>query len=139
MSIADHIPHVAGGERLAVSIPHGVTRSYSVVLEGASSTAGPLLTPFVDQRAGERRAVAVAFAKLAQYLSGVTEVWLRTASPDFEVVVIVRDLGLERELTLRGMFIDMSTDVLGRGIGELRVFAESEDVPEWVRSGEKLL
>jgi hypothetical protein len=138
VSIADDI-HLAGPERLEFVVRQAAPiTNYKLAVYGSAMTAGTSFT-YVDPRVGERRAVAVAFARLARYIDGVREIWLRDTTPDLEVAVIVSNLDLPRELTLRGVFIDLACDMLDASEGELRVFAESEGVPDWLRDGERLV
>lgn len=91
-----------------------------------------------DPKPMQRRAAARRFAKNVGTVDGVCEVWLTSTSPDLDVAVVLRDLDLSRELGIRGMFVDVVCDQLSVREGELSVYALSENVPDWVREGERL-
>ena len=129
MSVTDDVLHVAQSQP--------IERVYKVRV--LTTSAGPLMEPWRDPQAARRRAVAAMFARVAGHTTGVQEVWLRSVQPELEVVVVVRDLELARELLLRTLFIDLVGDALDPSVGELRIFAESEGVPEWLREGQRLL
>jgi hypothetical protein len=87
---------------------------------------------YADTQAAERRAVAVRFARFASNIQGVREVRVAELMPNLEVVVVMSEEDLGRELELRGIFIDLVCDELDPSVGELFVFAE-DDAPTWVR------
>lgn len=86
----------------------------------------------------QRRSVAERFARIARNLRGVEEVWLTSTLPELEVSIVMRDVDFDTELELRGIFIDLVCEALDPSVGELSVYAESEDVPDAVRGGLQL-
>jgi len=92
-----------------------------------------------DPKPLQRRAAAWRFARNVAVVDGVREVWLTGTATDLDVAIVLRDLDLDRELGIRGMFVDVVCEQLSPGEGELSVYAESETVPAWVREGERLI
>jgi hypothetical protein len=98
----------------------------------------PASFSFTTPQAAVRRSVAERFTRLAESVDGVEEVWLDCTMPDLEVSVVMRDVDLERELKLRGAFIDLVCEVLDPSVGQLSVYAKTEAVPDALRRGLQL-
>ena len=92
----------------------------------------------VSDESVKRRRVAERFARFASNIRGVEEVWLDSTLPELEVSVVLRAFDFDRELELRGIFIEAINEALDLSVGELSVYAEDEDIPEAVRRGERL-
>ena len=75
--------------------------------------------------------MAVRFARLVQNIQGVREVRLVETTPDLEVKAIMREENLDRELDVRGIFIELVCEELDLSVGELYVYTEDE-APSWV-------
>ena len=107
-------------------------------VRGVVSAASALYEAYIqpDVVAARRHAYGRLFAQVVANLHGVEEVWLDSSQPVLRVVAITRDLSLERELELRGIFISL-TDA-GEPEAELSIFAREDDVPDWAREGELL-
>jgi hypothetical protein len=86
----------------------------------------------------ERRAVAEHFGRIARNIRGVVEVWLDSTLPDLEVSVVMRELDFDSELELRGIFIDLVCERFDPSVGELSIYTEDEEVPDFVREGQLL-
>lgn len=90
-----------------------------------------------DAKPMRRATAARAFARGAESIEGVREVWLLDTSHDLEVAVVLEDANLDCEMGLRGSFIEIVCDQLSGREGELSVYA-LENVPDWVREGKRL-
>jgi hypothetical protein len=90
-----------------------------------------------DAKPMRRAAAARIFARGAESIEGVREVWLLDTSHDLEVAVVLADANLDCEMGLRGSFIEIVCDQLSGREGELSVYA-LENVPNWVREGKRL-
>jgi hypothetical protein len=97
---------------------------YSTLASGAGFS-------YASTEEAERRAVAVRFARLARNIQGVREVRLAETTPDLEVAVVMREPDLDRELELRGLFIEVVCEELDPSVGELYVYPLDE-APRWV-------
>lgn len=102
-----------------------------------STTEPVFFRPYILAKV-QRRIVAERFALAVRNLRGVEEVWLDPSSPDLSVSVVMRDLDFDRELELRGIFIDLVCEAFDPSVGELSVYAVSEEVPDFVREDERL-
>jgi len=83
-----------------------------------------------------RRAAAQQFAGIVSNLRGVEQVWLDSTQPFLRMIVIIRQLDLERELELRGVYISLTN--ASEPDAELSVFARDDEVPDWAADGERL-
>lgn len=92
---------------------------------------------YVDNKQSRRCAAARAFARRVVEADDVLEIWLIDSKSDLDMVVVVREIDLDRELWLRGEFIEVACEQLSPGEGELAVYA-AESVPGWVREGQRL-
>ncbi len=91
----------------------------------------------VDDRRSRRCAAAQTFAGRVGATNDVLEIWLIDSKSDLDMAVVVGEIELDRELWLRGEFIDAVCEQLGPGEGELAVYA-ADRVPGWVREGQRL-
>jgi hypothetical protein len=141
MTTSEHwIPLQPREDEAGFDIPLIRYGQHSSVLISAGETAGWISESFrawVDPQATDRRRVASAFARLARNIRGVQEVWLNETLPDLEVSVVMRESDLDRDLELRGIFIDLVCETLDPSVGELLIYTDS-DAPEWTREGERL-
>lgn len=88
-----------------------------------------------DVEAAQRRVIAEQFAQVAANLAGVEEVWLDSTTPELAMTLIMRELDLDRELELRGIFITLTPS---EPTAHLSVFATDDDVPDWAQQGDRL-
>lgn len=109
---------------------------FSAAISGAMLTSELFSLPNVEDV--RRRGVAERFARFARNMNGVREVWLDEISPELTVSVVLRQFDFERELELRGLFIEAVREALDLSVGELSVYSLDEGVPDAVRRGEQL-
>lgn len=83
-----------------------------------------------------RRAVARSFASAMADQDGVRGLWVTDLQGDLDVAIALGDLDLEPQI--RETFIDLVCAELDPSEGELFVFPSNE-VPDWVQSGESLI
>jgi hypothetical protein len=105
-------------------------------ISDVSTTSAAFTYPSVESV--ERRAVAEHFGRIARNIRGVVEVWLDSTLPDLEVSVVMRELDFDSELELRGIFIDLVCERFDPSVGELSIYTEDEEVPDFVREGQLL-
>src|SRR5687768_6148910 len=91
-------------------------------------------TRWIDPEVAQRQEVAKTFARLARNLKGVQEVGLNRAVPELEVSVILREADDERDLELRGIFIDLMVERVDPSVGDLSIYT-ADDAPDWTREG----
>lgn len=111
-------------------------------LEFAVQTGLSAVTSYVfgvtSAEESRRRRVAERFARFARNIRGVAEVWLDSTLPELEVSIVLRAFDFDRELELRGLFIEAVSEELDLSVGELSVYGEDEEIPASVRRGERL-
>lgn len=77
----------------------------------------------------ERHSLASRFAERARAQDGVIDVLLGSLVPDLNVVVLLDDDNLDRELALHAIFIDLARELPDPGLGDLTVLSSRSEVP----------
>jgi hypothetical protein len=90
-----------------------------------------------DLLAVQRMSVVRDFAAAVLDLDQVESVWLRQAIDGLEVSVVVSDADLEFDLSLRERFIELASERLCSGEGDLFVY-QRDDAPGWVFEGTQI-
>lgn len=96
----------------------------------------PYSVVYGDLGAAPRRALAIEFADRVR--DSVVDVRLTQVTPHLEVTVLIPDLNVEHELSLRREFIEAMRESRDRSLPELRVYAVGESMPDRVGVGEPL-
>jgi hypothetical protein len=88
--------------------------------------------------AAERRTLALRFAERASSIIPVREVWLAEGRQEAVLTLIAKNVGLDEELQLEALFARLLADGSAQFDGYLRIYSESDGVPDFARSGEQL-
>jgi hypothetical protein len=135
--LADPDQTAAARDQILLRAPQRPTTSWMQSTVAVTLSATLSAYAWTSPVAAERRHAARAFARIARNMRGVQEVWLNAALPELEVAVILDASDFDRELELRGIFIDLISDLLDPSVGELTIHAADEAQP-WIRHGELL-
>ena len=138
-------------ERIPLRLAESTEQSYRIRLDESFSRVQRLLLLYTshahfrdfpysvvygDLGAAPRRALAMEFADRVR--DSVVDVRLTQVAPHLEVTVLIPDLNVEHELSLRREFIEAMHESRDRSLPELRVYAVGDSMPDRVTDGEPL-
>jgi hypothetical protein len=92
-----------------------------------------------DAESAERRELALLFGERAAGVVSVRELWLDEGEREAILTLIADRADLEAELRLEALFTHLLVESPSRFDGYLRIYSESEGVPDFARSGQRLV